>query len=747
MQAHDQSGKKKIHLMNSIMQHPKLSRTLSDAMRAPIGSTKRKHVKSIVSVLNKVYENHDGAGGPGDPFATSTSPFAGMTLSPDGQLGTGTTTPQNTFVIPAAPSPFSQSFSSNFNTGTPSTPATSGSTPSLYSALNPTYKPPQTSSLQGPNGIIQSSWYPTPGSGLMSLNGPSTKMENTAAPVLDASDLVKNGMQFGSGPSLDLNAAVNSGGLSWDSGKPPALQSTVDSTTQTGQQTGPQTGTQQGGSQSSGLSYSGSGDIGLSGGDTGGSTAAPGSLEAAAQDAANKNLGGATFAMKAMQDKNLLKQLYPGVPDDQLPVGASLTSQINDLSKMLKNEYHLDSLQSQLTQKINAGVSLPNDITAYIRGKDQVIGHIDSMLQDVQNKLPNLDLNDPMQSATMKNYQNYLLIMKGRANQRYVDWANDSINQFNAQTTAIQNAYNTAKDLYTSDFTTKSAAKQEDYNRTYSVLTDLYNNISAAPDKELQRQMLEAQLTAAKQSIITSALQAAQIDAQNAAVNTGGGASLMSAITGGMFTPEESMKAFDFVTKAFTDSKGAMNTGLSIDSILANTAKMNLPASAVLFAYSNILSQKINSATDMSEVNRMKEQLDNLFSRSDIQELMQKYPGSSFSILQNESQQWVQNATKKQISTNADLYKAALSDLFPSGFLGIGGRNTLIDKAKWLENHKDLPATVLSQIYDRVKSFVDASPNNQKDIIEAIYNGSQGNPAYISDATTGDTLATILTGG
>ena len=57
--------KKKTELMKSIMMNPKLSRTFKDAMSAPIGSTKREHVKSILSIMKKVGGlKNDGMGGP-----------------------------------------------------------------------------------------------------------------------------------------------------------------------------------------------------------------------------------------------------------------------------------------------------------------------------------------------------------------------------------------------------------------------------------------------------------------------------------------------------------------------------------------------------------------------------------------------------------------------------------------------------------------------------------------------------------
>ena len=59
--------KNKMAIIDSIMNHPKLSRTIHEAASAPVGSTKRDKAKSIISILNKTnpYGNFSGQGGDG----------------------------------------------------------------------------------------------------------------------------------------------------------------------------------------------------------------------------------------------------------------------------------------------------------------------------------------------------------------------------------------------------------------------------------------------------------------------------------------------------------------------------------------------------------------------------------------------------------------------------------------------------------------------------------------------------------
>ena len=48
--------------------------------------------------------------------------------------------------------------------------------------------------------------------------------------------------------------------------------------------------------------------------------------------------GPKTFALSIMSDKEKLKALFPGVPEENLPVGASLSSQMQDLETSLRSE-------------------------------------------------------------------------------------------------------------------------------------------------------------------------------------------------------------------------------------------------------------------------------------------------------------------------------------------------------------------------------------------------------------------------
>jgi len=100
--------KRKNDLFRSIMANPKLSKTFSEAMAAPVGSTKRKQAKSVLSIMKKVGGRQDGRGGLMDSFGSfgsfNSNPFGSTAQSTTSSSITPTST-NNLVILPAAPAP------------------------------------------------------------------------------------------------------------------------------------------------------------------------------------------------------------------------------------------------------------------------------------------------------------------------------------------------------------------------------------------------------------------------------------------------------------------------------------------------------------------------------------------------------------------------------------------------------------------------------------------------------------------
>jgi hypothetical protein len=195
--------------------------------------------------------------------------------------------------------------------------------------------------------------------------------------------------------------------------------------------------------------------------------------------AVSQSLGANAFASKVMNDKDMYAELFPGVPADQLPVGASLTDQINTLYKTLSDEHNLTQLHDSLIDAANQGYTLKDDASAYIQGKDQYLNQIDQMLTNAETSAVNNPMNtDPWYAQTMQNYLTYLTTLRGRTTQRYVDYVNTTVNAQNAKIQTLQNDYNTAAAQVQTLFNTDSQITVQQYNETKQTLVDMYNNLA-----------------------------------------------------------------------------------------------------------------------------------------------------------------------------------------------------------------------------------------------------------------------------
>lgn len=475
--------------MASLLRNKSVSQAFADAHKAPMGSTKRQKAQKLVSVLRKTVTKYDGKGGPGtSPQFANSSPgtFTPQTFVPqpsremggmmifqappspyDGQGGPGYDLSQ----LNLGASPFGMT-GSQFNLGS------STANPFLQNIPNPSAPNPFLTGMPQPSVFGTQRPQTTTG---MTIQNPEkltigNPMGNIKYDPAAAGKPLPN-IQMGGTPSLAPAPTPTTGGAADQSGGPVAPD-----------------GTQIPIPDNSG---------GNMGGDTGGDTytetgPTPGSfsaLQTMAQNALGSNLGPSTFAYGAMNDINVLRELMPGVPDDQLPLGASLTGQIVDIKNALKKEFDIEGMTNRLNSKLQQGSTLDDDLKDYIRGKDEYLNEIDGML--TKAKRTYLAKSGGPDAGVMANYVDYLTTLKGRQNKRYIEFYNGAINQYNGELTTMQNMLQTQTAAYEEELSNRSALKQDDYNRIFGALTEMYNTAADAPRKQLELALLTQQLYSA----------------------------------------------------------------------------------------------------------------------------------------------------------------------------------------------------------------------------------------------------------
>jgi hypothetical protein len=193
-----------------------------------------------------------------------------------------------------------------------------------------------------------------------------------------------------------------------------------------------------------------------------------------------------------------LRQMYPGVPDDELPLAAGVSGQINALKKRLNEENQLDLLANERKNLITSGGTLFPDLTSYIKGRDTYIKDVDKMIEDVKDNMAT-GLSDPASIAANHSYLNYLSILKGRQNNRYIDLLNSAVTSHDNRMKTITESYNDALSNYNDALSSGKKITVDRYKQVYDDLSKLYTLVQSGPklalDAELKKQqILKAQL-------------------------------------------------------------------------------------------------------------------------------------------------------------------------------------------------------------------------------------------------------------
>jgi hypothetical protein len=207
-------------------------------------------------------------------------------------------------------------------------------------------------------------------------------------------------------------------------------------------------------------------------------------------EAVDAGVGAKTFAWNIMQDTEALKQLFPNVPQESLPQGASLVGQLKDVEDSLKEDFKIDSLKNNMDRLIEEGVTIEDNLTDYITARDKYIDRLDNMIDTAKDQMVNMDMANPYVAKKMNGYMNYLYIMKGRQQKTYTDFLNSGINQYNQQVKVATDLYNNAYDRFESALKDKTAVTKEQHDFMTDMLEEMYTNIEGREKSTLEMDKL-----------------------------------------------------------------------------------------------------------------------------------------------------------------------------------------------------------------------------------------------------------------
>lgn len=691
--------KKRAAIHRALLRNDSISTVFKDAMGAPIGSTKREKARRMASIVKKTLGRYDGQGGPGFPTSgvgTFVMPVQPMMQDPVA----------NSMVIfkaPPAPSyrdPYQEQASADGQGGPGDlsrlTLGAGAATPPGLSGFT-MGQPSQQSQPTNPSSLLTGTGIPK----MVNVFGGSSPQMTGITPKNPSqlslgSALSPSGFNFGTSGAQPAPQAGAPGALApapvpvgaaapgesgqppmAGSGRPPSPVIPITSPLHPGYTGGDAdyTETPPGGGTGPGSSYSG--------------------LTGALDAALGSSTGPSTFAYGTMNDISALRELFPGVSDDQLPVGASLSGQIDALSKALRNEYDIDALTEDLSTKIREGVTLDQDLKDYVRGKDTYLNEVNDMLGDAKRQA--IKKSGGPDAGIFNDYVNYLTVLKGRQNKRYIDFYNDSIGVYQKELDTLQSELENATNAYTKELETRATIKQEDYNRMYTSLTEMYNAAEAAPQKQLELQLMQAELAQALGDLGGNSASGVSTDWIDVFGNLKTKGVLINPDTGTLLPQVSSLESAleTIVSDGNTDVGGAYRIlGEAISNDLGSDGG-DLPSF-------------------FSKVKKYERMLTDLKGQAQTDAIMQKYGYDMTPAIDNLSQTLASRAgeaVSQYVLGNADSMRKLVKDASGnSGWFGLGGvpdRGSFVSK----NSSKEMPEELTGRIYDYVSAIKSADPS------------------------------------
>ncbi len=707
----NEHNKVKVAMLKSMMGDPKLAKIISESVKSPIGSTKRAQAKSVVSILKKINrQGPDGMGGSGFSQPIAQQPTTVPSYSNNYS--------NNMVIFPAAPKFKVKPTGSNngpsmgnkdgmggpgdvdTNIFTPVPKTNTSATRPMASIGTPSITYPALSGIGNYANPFQTSDKPvvspftsTQSNPYMSV-APKINTGTLGTPSSSIGDFVSN---FGNSSRMtpqdntQWNTSVQEPNASM---APTGAQTPTD--TSSGVTTPPVGGQTPGqitpasdvktpvytppsGSTQTGSQTQNQGTVKTQ--------TSPSSYGNVSSAVAN-NTGPGAFAINTMGDMEALKKMFPGVPEDQLPIGASLSKTVDALDVALKKEYNVDTLGNQLNNLLRTGATLKDDLTNYIRGKDDYVSYVDGLIDRTKSDMfKRSDMADPRVQNSMTQYMNYLYTLKGRQNQRYVDFLNSAVNQYNGNLTNLQNSYNTASTMYQNALTRKSGIAQAEYTNIYNALSDMYTQAADAPKKEIELQYLREQLLNA------------QLNNVKLTKDAFGG-------TGDTQYIEEINKYKDYIY----DKDGNLKPDVNLTSWVNDLANQGYSPKGVAVAFQNGMMNKLNAVQGAEAVNAARQY------KNQITELAANGGGATAESMGNAVISKAGDALSKYVLENMNNIRYAVSDLAPKSMFGKS--KGMPSKDQYIRDHeKDVDKEILGDLYDYAQRETAANPSLDPEFI------------------------------
>ena len=756
--------KRKNDLMNSIMSNKKMAKSFSDALSAPIGSTKRVQAKSIVSIMKKVGGlSNDGQGGPiqdiGNTLSSGWNSLFGGNSTPSTPSTPAPTNYGNMMVFPAAPKFKTPFYPTATGAPLPDTtkPADYGiegnalkniNLPSvnygtkynnLFDIKHIEIKPTtnfgplknlpitQNEKKETPivpeikeNTITKNNTNPTiniAANSVSSLLGitPDTVLQKV--PVMDLASAIAANEGYFNGTSKVAIANNNPGNLKF-ANQPGATQDSSGFAVFKTADEGAQALINDLTAKYNSGKYSTVNDLM--------SVYSPDSDNPASSDYANG--GNQTTPSSGLTYNDAQKYVDAGLGSYALGSdlakasfgGKDLTQIINE--NMAEYNKSLEPIELQLSNLKAESENFIPTLTSYMQGRDQYSKAIDSMIKSAEDQLLTTNMADPYTANQYNNNLTYLYTLKGRQNARYGTYLNSAISDYNADVTKMETTYNNFKTNATDLLNQKNTLDQSTYNDLMTRGAALYTELQDAPTKAYNLGILKQQYY------------------QN------GGDSLANGINSGVTTnPKYQADLKADIANIAIDKGSTDNTTGTIDwttipvdgliGLYTQNAHAGSDEAATTEAIRRVFAKTLEVNSDPKTVAKIKKMISDLSANPQT-----KIFGDTLAY---QLQSGTSSSWSGYILPKVGEIKNAIKDLVASygGFLGFGKKAAGIqDKARWIADHSSLSPDFLEALYNTINNSVQAGTTyaaNPQSIINEIFSGK-------NDQENANNLASIM---
>lgn len=250
------------------------------------------------------------------------------------------------------------------------------------------------------------------------------------------------------------------------------------------------------------------------------------------EEALSLGMGSAWTVNHILGDKKLLGAIL-GLPEEQanaLPEG-TLQEQLSDLRSALKDEYRINEQKDEMYELRKRDLSINDKFITYIHNKDEYLNEVHGLLKGAEKRIANMDTSNPYVAQRMQMYVNYLTVLQGRQNQRYIDFLDSGIQHHKNEMDTVTLNINRSIDAFNEKWPEVKAGRKEDFNSMKTILEGIVDNIASRDERQREAEEWEWKKTEATDKHIKMTLENAKIENEI----LGGGGKEVNASTAKMF--------------------------------------------------------------------------------------------------------------------------------------------------------------------------------------------------------------------